>query len=230
MSSYCPKCGNTGELFDTGSRCDCPIGIGDYDSVNSQCLMLPEQYRGNSFNPDLLPTDLGDYYPKYMEELYQGVSSMSLRNVNIFLSSPTKHGKTFLAYSCMEKLYRKGVGVFPLFDILELKRLMQENDYGKKSKELEELGIELPQLYTVPYLFVKLTTDFSFASFDALKLLLDRRLRRSGGVTIILSDMGWSYVAAADSRKVFSTLIGDGSFGTITNKTFYYKDGDSVDK
>jgi len=229
MSKYCPKCGDTGELFDTGERCTCPLGMGVYGEIVNECLVIPEQYRGNSFNTELIPEGLGDYFKKYMEELYTGVSNMTLRNVNIFLSTPPKHGKTFLAYSCIEKLYRRGVPVFPLYDVMEIKRMIVENDYGKKVKELENKGLEISLLYSAQYLFVKIPSDLSFAVFDTIKLLLERRLRSDGGVTIFLSDLGWSYLSAADSKKVFSTLLGDGSFGTIINKTFYAPGGDKND-
>jgi len=229
MTEYCSKCGGTGEIFDTGQRCSCPIGAGDYESVTGSCMLLPEQYRGNLFNPDLLPSDLNDYFKVYMDELYTGVSSMKLRNVNILLAAPAKHGKTFLAYAAMEKLYRRGADVFPLYDILELRRIMQDSDNGKKSKELEELGVDVSTLYTSPYLFVKLTTETSFAMFDAIKLLLDRRLRRSGGVTILLSDLPWNYLAQADQKGTFRGLAGDGSFGTILNKSFVAKGGEKVE-
>jgi len=223
---YCAKCGNTGEIFATGGRCDCDLGSGEINFNDSACLAIPEQYRGLAFNTELIPTDVGDYYPKYLGELHRDISTMKLRNTNIFLAAPPKHAKTCLAYTAIQNLYKKNVEVFPLYDILELRRFMQDFDWGKKSAELEEAGYTVQGLYSVQYLFVKIPSEVSFAVFDALKLLLDRRLRRNGGVTILLSDYGWNYIAEADKRGIFTAMLGDGSFGTINNKTFYRKVGE----
>lgn len=217
---YCSKCGNTGENFETGERCNCRIGAGDFESNKTACLFVPEQYRGAGFDIDLLPHGLGAYYYTYMNELYSGVSQMGLRNLNVFLSSPPKHGKTVLAYTCIEKLYRRGVEVFPLYDVMELRRMIMDRDNGKRNEEIEELGLDVTDIYKVPYLFLKLTPDLSFVMFDTLKLILDRRLRRSGSVTIVLSDMPWNYIVEADKKGVFKTLAGDGSFGSLKNMSF----------
>lgn len=220
---YCELCGNTGEIFETGERCSCSVGsLSEFDN-DSICLSIPEQYRAVPFNSAFLPYSLGDYYAKFMDTLHKDIVSQKMRNKNIFLGAPAKSGKTILAYSALQSLFRRNVQVFPLFDVLELRRIMNDIDMGRKLPDLEDQEVVPSSLYTTPYLFVRIPTELGYSVFDTINLLLNRRLRRDG-CTILLCDFGWNYVTEADKRGTFSNLLGDGSFGTLENKSFYRKE------
>lgn len=219
--SYCAKCGNTGELFE-GGRCDCKMGTFSEFENDSVCLSVPEQYRGVMFNSILLPSSMGEGYSKFMDTIHKDIVTQKLRNKNIFLGSPPKCGKRVLAYSAIQALFRRNLPVFPVFDVLELRRIISELDMNRRVKDLDE-EVDPLNIYTAPYLFICIPTELSYTVFDTINLILDRRLRRDG-CTIFLSPFGWNYIAEADKRSVLTNLLGDGSFGTIENKSFYRKE------
>lgn len=218
-SDWCSECGNTGIIFETGERCVCKRGEGSVFENESVCLCVPEQYRNVRFSSALLPSSLGAHYIRFMDDLHRDVINYKWKNRNLFLSSPPQTGKKILAYSALEALYRKGTKIFPLYDVMEIRRIMQDLDYNKSIPELVEMDIEPSSLYTVPYLFVEMPTEVGFAVFDTLNTLLGRRLRRNGD-TFVLSELSWKYIAEADKKGSFAKLVGDGSFGTLENKTF----------
>lgn len=221
--NYCSKCGNTGEIWDTGERCECEIGQKGTLDFDLECIVVPEQYRGLMFNKNLLPAELGDYYANFMDTLRNEIISLRHKHINYFIYSPARSGKTVFAYSCMQSLFRIGTQVFPLLDALEIRRIIQEYDFGKKSVELDTFDVDPNSLFSVPYLFVKMPTELGFNTFTSLTTLIDRRLRRNGS-TFILSNYSWEYIAAADKNKVFTSLLGDGSFGTVKKENFYGKE------
>lgn len=214
---YCEICGGTGILLD-GTPCEC----GRYTKDEGiTCLSIPEAYRGNTFNPELLPLDrMNIFYKEYMEELYQKITTMRLRNKNIFLCSPMKTGKTVLAYACTEYLFKRNIATFPYFDILELASIMKAVDIGKDPILINSDEVEPLNVYLAPYLFVKMTSEINYQVIETIIKLVDRRTRR-GNVTIILSHLSWSQIVERDPTKLFKTLGGNGSFGTLENKTFW---------
>lgn len=223
-NDYCGKCGNTGIIFESGERCECKRGSLSEFENESVCLSVPEQYRGVLFNSVLVQRDLGEIYPRFLETLYTDMITLKHRNKNVFVSSPAKHSKTVFAYSVIQSLFRKNMAVFPLMDVLELRHIINELDFGRKPVILQDSEVDPMNMYTTPYLFVKMPAELSYAVFETINLILGRKLR-CGGEVIILSDFGWNYVSAADKRGTFTDLLGDGSFGTLENKSFYRKEG-----
>ena len=183
------------------------------------CLDIPEQYRGVVFNPKFLPADLGDSYVKYMSDLYDNVCNMHIRTMNIALCAPPVHGKTTLAYACIQQLFKKGYKVFPLFDILEIKRIMSDIDFNRRS--VYELDNPM-NLYLSEILFVKIPQMLTTDVYDSIALLLDRRVRRSNGTIFLFNDT-WENLVRQDYKNTLKNLLGDGSFCTIQNKTWRSK-------
>jgi hypothetical protein len=219
---YCAECGNVGELPDSnGTRCSCIYGLGIAESDPGSCLSIPEAYRGVQFDAQLLPeANTGSYYRKFMQDTYLSIISLKLKNKNLFISSPMKTGKTVFAYSCIEKLFRRGLPTFPLFDVLELSSILKDVDMGRASMMLEGLEVTPLNVYTAPYLFVKITNELNYQVFDTIVKIVDRRTRR-GNVTIFISHLSWNILSESDKRCVFRSLVGDGSFGTIESNNFW---------
>jgi hypothetical protein len=221
--AYCSKCGNSGMLLDN-TPCSCDLGRGDLND-GLACMTIPEQYRGVVFDSLLLPNDLGDYYKKFMQDLYFDVTSMKYRNKNLFIGSPAKHGKTILAYSCIQSLFRRDIPTFPLFDVLELRSMLIDMDRGRKPAYLEGVDAEPINMLASPILFVRVPSETGYNVYDTIYNLVDRRVRR-GNSTIFLHNGSWKFFAENDKKDTVSALAGDGSFCTIDNKSFW-NGGDS---
>lgn len=222
MSTYCTKCGDTGVLID-GSLCDCGKSIKDADR-SMECLTIPTQYRNLRFDKNLVQDVTGSgVYPNFLQKLYDDITSLKFGSQNMFLASPVKCSKTVLAYSCIQNLFRRGVQTFPLFDILELKIIMADTDNGKVCPLLEDMDAIPMNIYKSPILFVKIPNQLDYNVFDTMVLLMNRRTRRNNS-TIFIYDGSWSYFAKADVHNKVSMYLGDGSYGTIVNRTFYPKE------
>ena len=129
--SYCVLCGNTGINID-GDVCSCRFNAQSfYDTVS--CLDVPEQYRGISFNKSLVPKDLHESYANYLQDVYNTILSGKWSQHNVVIASPIGHSKTILAYSCLEILFRNGIPTFPVYDVLEIKRMLLDMDLCRKS-------------------------------------------------------------------------------------------------
>ena len=171
---YCPECGGTHIKLD-GTACECTLNV---ESIFSDvvCLDIPEQYQGVVFSDTIVPKDLGEYYPKYLQELYDKITSLQLQNKNIIICSPASHSKTIMAYSAIQSLFRMNVPIAPLYDILEIRRISADIDLGKESNTI---------IFDAPYLFAKVPIDTNFSVYASIASLLDRRVRR-GNSTILL--------------------------------------------
>jgi hypothetical protein len=180
------------------------------------CLDIPEQYRGASFNSTLIPSDMGDGYKNFMQEMYDSISSMRHKYKNMIICSPSSKSKTMLAYCIIQTLFRKGIPTFPLYDILEIKRIMQDMDFSRK--QLYEIA-EPDKLLTCPYLFVKIPVSTTFEVYETIATLVDRRVRR-GNSTIFLYNGAWEQLVYNDSRGSLKAMLGDGSYNTIENRTW----------
>lgn len=207
--SYCTKCGNTGITI-TGEPCSCRFNVQSfYDTVS--CLEIPPQYRGVHFSPHLVPKDVNPAYAEELRKIHSAVISGTWENHNVVIASPVNHSKTILAYSCMESLVRVGLQVFPIYDLLEIKRIMLDMDLGRE--QFHE--VESPErLYTAPVVFVKIPRLLDWAVYDTFATLLDRRVRR-GNSTIFLYDGVWSFLASGDKSGTLLGLMGDGHYNTV---------------
>lgn len=212
---YCEKCGNTRVNWETGEPCDCVVDMESiFNSVS--CLEVPEQYRGIAFSKALVPTDVPADYADYLEDLHNKILSGHLPKKNIFLASPIAHSKTIFAYSCIEVLFRSGIPIFPIFDVLEVVRILADMDLGRK----QTYEVEFPEkLVTVPLLFVKIPRMLRWEVFDAVAMLLDRRVRR-GNSTIYLYDGSWSNIVSADKNEITTGLVGDGNYTSLLVKSW----------
>jgi hypothetical protein len=222
--SYCIKCGNTGINID-GDVCECRVNVKSfYDTVS--CLDIPEQYRGIAFNSILVPKDLHESYAKYLQSVYDSVLTGKWRQHNVVIASPIGHSKTILAYSCIEVMFRAGIPTFPVYDILELKRMLLDMDLCRKSL----YNIDEPELIvTAPILFVKIPRMSNWEIYDTIAMLLDRRVRR-GNSTIFLYDGSWNQLTYGDKNNILTGLVGDGNYNTIEVKSWFVSSEPTIEK
>lgn len=215
--SYCPKCGNTGVLID-GTPCDCRLHLSDlYKGV--ECLEIPEAYRGLQFDASYLPLTLPGYR-NFMDNTYNLLTSLRWKCKNAVICSPPQTGKTIMAYSVIQELFKREITVFPLMDILEVRKVMMDLEYNKP----QSMGIENPmRLYTAPYLFVVMPPLTNYDTYDAAAMLIARRTRR-GNSTILLYEGTWNQLVANDSKKSLKSMEGNGSLNTVEVNSWYYKE------
>lgn len=217
MVAYCPKCGNTGVLID-GTPCDCQLHLSDlYSGV--ECLDIPEAYRGLKFDGAYLSSRLPGYR-QFMENVYNQIVSLRWKCKNAIICSPPQTGKSVLAYSLIQELFRREIEVFPLMDILEIRKVMMDLEYNKP----QSLGVENPmRLYTAPYVFAVMPPLTNFDTFDAAAMLVARRTRR-GNSTILLYEGTWNQLVSGDTKKSLKNMEGNGSLTTIEVNSWYYKE------
>ena len=212
---YCTKCGNTGIDID-GNPCDCRVNSSSfYETVS--CLEIPEQYRGISFNESLVPKDLPEGYTYFLKSIHDDMLAGRLLKRNILICSPINHSKSILAYSCIEIMFRNGIPIVPLFDVLEVKRILLDFDLGKKQTyEVKEPA----DIVTVPLMFVKIPRITSWEVFDAIAVLLDRRVRRNNA-TVFIYDGSWNQLIYNDKQNLLTGLMGDGYYNTLEVKSWF---------
>lgn len=200
---YCPKCGNSG-LLPSGDACDCRYArVGDLYQSLGECVDIPAQYQGLQFNSALLPKHLDASYINFMQTLYEQIITQRLKYHNYVICSPPSSGKTILSYACLEHLYRRGQEIYPVKDVLEIRKEMETE----------------PRLYSVPYIFVRIQPELSFQVYATIATLLDRRVR-SGTSTIFLYNGTWENLIFADNRNLVSHLQGNGAYCTVEVKTW----------
>lgn len=213
---YCPVCGNVGIDPNTGQVCNCKWNSDTFFNTVS-CLSIPVQYQGLVFNKILVPNDLGEEYQNYLEKLYEDISMMRMQYHNVLLCSPHQHSKTILAYSCIERLFRASMNVFPVCDIMEIRNILNAIDLGRKpSYEYSDDPINIIE---APYLFIKLPTWPNWECFDTLNTVIGRRIRR-GNSTVFLYSGSWSQLSYSDKSGALTQLKGDGSYSTLEVKSF----------
>lgn len=172
---------------------------------------IPETYAQSKFSTSLVPSDLGDVYKNKLQSIYNDITTLKWKGRNLILCSPALHSKSILAYTCMQVLFRRGLQVFPMLDVLELHRTMLELDTCRKTDPI----MESPEsMYTVPYLFVRVPAMLTFDVYSTMSTLVYRRVSR-GGSTIFLYNGTWGQLTAMDSRRVLAGLQGDGSGNSI---------------
>lgn len=217
---WCSKCSNTGLDIDN-NPCSCRFNAQSfYDSVS--CLDIPEQYRGVRFTKTLVAKDMPESYADYLDKVHAEITASRWNNHNLCLCSPTAKSKTILAYSCMESLFRYGVTTFPVYDVLELKRIILDMDLCRKSI----YEVDNPEnLFNAPIVFIKVPRVTTWEIYDTMVLILDRRTRR-GHSTIFIYDGSWEQLTRNDKQGVLTGLLGDGSYNTIEVKTWYSNSND----
>lgn len=215
--NYCPVCGGSGTKLD-GTPCGCRM---THELFTSELSMLdiPEQYQGIRFNRDAVDITMGTGYADYLYQLFGDVVSMKLKNKNILICSPKATSKTVMAYAAIQELFRRSIPTFPVYDLLEIRRMTVDMDLGRKSKYTQE---NPEDMLTVPYLFVKIPEFANNDIFGTLSILLDRRTRRNG-CTIVLYDGSLKRLKDLDYRHIIESLDKDGSYGTLSCKSFWRK-------
>lgn len=206
---YCPKCGNTGRMLD-GTLCDCILTT-DTIYADLSGIDIPEQYQGALFSRMLVPADCSDSYPGLLESLHKEITTMQLQHQNICICSPPAHSKTIWAYSCIQNLFRQRLPVLPLYDVMELRRMMLDYDLGRTSES---------DIYSVKYLFVRIQAEVTHQVRATITTLIDRRVRR-GNSTIFLYNGSWANLTYGDETGLLSGLLGDGSYSSI--RVYNYK-------
>lgn len=212
--AYCTLCGNTG-IDIKGNVCSCRANVKSiFDSVS--CLDIPEQYRGIKFAKALVPKDLDESYSEYLQGIYDKILTGKWNQHNVVIASPIGHSKTILAYSCLENMFRNGIPTFPVFDVLELKRIMLDMDMCRT----QAYSVDNPEEFlTVPILFVRIPRVSSWEMYDTISVIVDRRVRR-GNSTIFLYSGYWSQLVRNDRAHILQGMVGDGSFSTIEVKSW----------
>ena len=163
-----------------------------------------------------MPKDIHESYAQYLQKVHDTIIAGKWRQHNVVISSPIGHSKTILAYSCLEVLFRNGIPTFPVYDVMEIKRMLTDMDLCRK--QLYE--VENPEhILTVPILFVKIPRLTSWEIYDTIYLILDRRVRR-GNSTIFLYDGTWSQLVYNDKNRILSGLLGSGSYNTLESKSW----------
>lgn len=201
---YCPICGNKGIRPD-GEPCKCRVQIeAIYDDMPG--VDVPPQYVGLRFSSALVPQDLGPSYGSRLDELHMQITTNSLRNHNLCICSPSSHGKTVWAYSCIQNLFRHRTPVCPIVDVLEFVRMMNEF----RDKE---------DWYDVPYLFLNIPTEVTQQVRSGIVTIIERRVRR-GNSTIFLYDGSWGMLTYGDRFGTLKNLQGDGSFHSVDVLSF----------
>lgn len=201
---YCAKCGNTGFLLN-GKVCDCRKSITDvYTDVS--CFDIPEQYRDVMFNESLvLPMNGSGAYAAKLQSIHELVSALDWKSKNLLLCSPARHSKTIMAYSCIRRLFKGGIPVCPIYDLLELKQMFTSFDRGSGSPD------EVNAFIHAPYAFVRIPPTLNADVFNVAALVLDRRTRH-GNSTIFLFNGSYEQISKADVFGNFTSYAGDGSY------------------
>lgn len=210
----CAKCGGTG-ILDTGDPCDCVMDVKSFFTgvIHTE---VPERYQQMVFSKMMLPKDVHESYGIYLEELHDNIVSRRLRNMNIFIGSPVNHGKTVFAYAMISELASRQLEIFPLFDVLELNSMLCSLDSGKPNV----YNVERPErILTCPVLFAYIPNNVNIEVYNAIALILSRRVRR-GNMTIFLFEGTWEQFVKMDYRGLMKDRLGDGYGNTILNKTW----------
>lgn len=220
--AYCTKCGNTGVDID-GNVCSCRFDTESfYESVT--CMSVPEQYQGIYFNKILVTPDMPEAYGHFLESVFNDIKDGRWKFKNIAICSPASTSKTILAYSCLQSLFRKGLQTFPVYDVMELKKIMYDLDMGKKLT----YEVDNPTyLMTCPYLFARVPNNLSREVYDTMYTLVERRVRR-GNSTIFLYNGTWEDMTRIDYNSVVKGMLGNGTFTSIESKVWYKKKKETV--
>ena len=193
---YCPKCGNTGTLVD-GSPCKCRLANDVfYDELVG--VDVPTAYQGVRFNQSLVPRDVPSVYAVELDKLHTDITTLSLQNMNYCICSPAQHSKTVWAYSCIQNLFRQRCPVETIQEVLELRRMMYSYQ-------------EPVEIWTVPYLFVRVPSEVNEDVRATISTILERRVRHNGS-TFFLYNGSWGHMTYGDSFHTLRDLQGDGSF------------------
>lgn len=212
--SFCVKCGNSGKDLD-GNICECQFNKEEFIREVT-CLDVPENYRGIIFNTFLVPKDIDESYGRYLDKLHNDITSLTMRSKNVCICAPVKHGKSIFAYSVIERLFRRGIPVFPIFDVLEIKRMFLDIDLCRKPY----YETDNPEfLLDSPYLFVKIPRLPAIEVYDTISVIVDRRVRR-GNSTIFLYDGTWKQLLYGDKFRILESLEGDGNYKSIEVKSW----------
>lgn len=212
--TWCPKCSNTGIDID-GNPCSCRFNAESfYETVS--CMDIPQQYQGVMFSAALVPKDVDPSYSIFLQKLFDQVVTGKVFQQNMCICSPVAHSKNVWAYSCIEMLFRKGIPTFPVYDVLEIKRILLDTDLNRK----QLYDVANPENVTLaPILFVKVPRVITWEVYDTMVLILDRRTRR-GNSTVFLYDGHWGQLIALDKNGVVKDLMGDGNFNTIAVRSW----------
>ena len=209
LEDYCEKCGNTGTIFETGARCDCTHAKRSAMEAVS-CLAVPKQYARIVFDKFSVNKDIGDDYPNRLQELYDSIVTNAMIARNVLICAPPKHSKTVFACSCITELFNYGVEVASIYDLLEVRKIISDMEFGYNN-----LYEEFPdKLIKAPYLFVKVPRVVNKSTYDIILYLMDKRLRR-GGSTIYLYDGTYEELVVADKRGLLKDMKGDGYYKSL---------------
>ena len=160
--------------------------------------------------------DIDPSYATFLDTVHSNINLGKWGNKNLLIASPIAHSKTIMAYSAINCMFRAGISVFPIFDVLEISRILTDMDMGKESV----YDVSQPErVLTVPILFAKIPRSPRWDVYDNIALLIDRRVRR-GTSTILLYDGTREQLIRNDKQEVLTGMFGNGYFGTIEVKSW----------
>ena len=217
FDTYCPICGGSGIVPHTNELCTC-VNAQKAFGEGISCLDIPKQYAGKTFNPKLLPVDCGPLYSKFLTDLHNKLVAQKVRNYNCLICSPIAHGKTVMAYSVIEALYKKNIPIFPIFTTSEMRNVLSSLDNGQETT----YGMSTPASnFTVaPFIFVKIPILLDWSTYPMILDIMDRRVRR-GLSTIFLYDGDFDNLVKFDKNNIIAQLRGNGSYMTLDIHKFF---------
>ena len=211
----CPLCGGYKILFN-GEPCSCVINKKTFNK-GITLLDVPEQYQGIEYNESVVDKTMGDFYSKTLSNIYKSVCSSTLKNRNYLICSPKQTSKTVMAYSALQFLFQNDIDVFPIYDVLELRKMTIDMDLNRK----QTYTVSDPEkILNVQYLFVKIPAYIVNEVFQMMSVLVDRRSRRNA-CTIFIYDGSYKTLEKLDYKSILKSLVGDGSYGTIKVHNFW---------
>ena len=188
-----------------------------YQRLNGQDLITtPKTEKSNRVIT--MPQFLAEEIQDYLKMLYgigaddrKQITTLQLANQNVCVCAPPMHGKTIWAYYCIQNLFRQRIPVVPLWDVLELRRMMYDYDMGRADSA---------DYYDVKYLFLKIPAEVTHQVRATIATIIDRRVRK-GHSTFFIYNGSWNSLTFGDEQGILKGLQGDGSFSSI--KVYNYR-------
>lgn len=199
----------------------CPLCSGKRNdfcfSVNP---WIPIQYQGNRYSASALPLVMHEWALE-MEQLREDIVQR-IDQKNYLICSPYRTGKTVWAYDLLECLAKAGQRVEPIADLMDIRRIM----YSYKEDDINTMV----KLMAVPVLVVRIPPLVNSSSIQTMQALLYKRVANNGQTIFLFPGNYYAMAEECGNKEMLSTLIGDGSLGSIKLKNYRRnKDGEPKD-
>lgn len=174
-------------------------------------IQIPSCYMGVTWSLDKLrrshSESLNDLtFIKYCEQLdkiHTIFASGRIPSRSVIVVAPQQHSKMIWAYSCMQMAIRAGLTVAPIFDTLEVKRLVVLA--AERPKQVY-LGINFEDYLNSDVVFITVTkTAYREEAYAVIEDMLDKRTRR-GLPTFFISRYNLDTLSKRDYSGDFSLI------------------------